>query len=59
MPVCIEKRGNKWRVVNCGDRSIEMNKGGTPLDGGGHTTKAEAQRQARAVNASLSRSGKI
>ena len=59
MPVCVEKRSGKWRIVNCGDRSIEKNRAGTPIDGGGHESKAQAARQARAVNASLSERGKI
>lgn len=53
MPVCVEKRGEKWRIVNCETRLIEKTKTGTPRDGGGHKTEAEAKRQAAAINASL------
>ena len=58
MPVCAEKRKNKWRVVECGDRTIVKNKAGTAVDGGGGTEQA-IKKQVRAINASLSRQGKI
>ena len=53
MPVCVEKRGKKYRVVDCGNRKITMNKAGTPADGGGHDSRSAAMRQARAINASM------
>ncbi len=57
MPVTVAKRGSKFRVVENG--KIAKNKGGTSIDGGGHVTRNGAVRQARAVNASLKKSGKI
>lgn len=57
MPVTVAKRGKKFRVVENG--KIAKNKGGTSLDGGGHETRTTAVKQARAVNASLKKSGKI
>lgn len=53
MPVCVEKRGKKYRIVNCASRQIETNKAGTPLDGGGHDSKDAAMKQMRAINANL------
>ena len=50
MPVCVEKRGSKWRVVECDSRSVAKNRAGTALDGGGHSGPTMAKRQARAVN---------
>ncbi len=49
MPAVIEKRGSKWVVLN--------HKGGRVL--GRHATRAKAQKQQRAVNASLKRKGRI
>ena len=54
MPVCIEKRGKKWRIVNCISRLIEKTKKGNPIDGGGHATEKAAKRQAAAINSNLS-----
>ena len=59
MPVCVEKRGSKWRVVECDSRSVAKNRAGTALDGGGHSGPTMAKRQARAVNTSLHKAGKI
>lgn len=59
MPVCVAKRGSKWRIVDCESRHIERNEEGTPVDGGGHNSEAEAKRQAKAINANLSEGGKI
>lgn len=59
MPVCVEKRDDKWRIVECDNRKIAKNAAGTALDGGGHGSAAKAQAQARAVNRSLHEKGKI
>jgi len=59
MPVTTKKVGEKFRVVEANSGQIAKNKGGTALDGGGHGSKGKAAAQARAVNASLSRKGKI
>ena len=50
MPATVKKIGNKWRVVEA-DGTIVKNKSGTPVDGAGHATHAQAVRQARAINA--------
>lgn len=50
MPVKVRKRGNKYRLIEPSGK-IAKNKGGTAIDGGGHSSKAKAQRQANAVNA--------
>ena len=52
MPVCVEKRGEKWRVVECDSRKIAKNASGTAADGGGHSSSSKAMSQARAINAS-------
>lgn len=57
MPVTTVKRGKKFRIIENG--KIAKNKSGTALDGGGHATRPAAVRQARAVNASLAKKGKI
>lgn len=51
MPACARKRGDKWRVVECEGGALVRNKKGTPVDGGGHDSEREAQRQASAINA--------
>jgi len=49
MPAQVEKRDDKWRVVEPDGTLIRRS--GKPVDGGGHETKEKARRQARAVNA--------
>lgn len=49
MPATVQKRGSKWRVVEPGGSLVR--RGGTPVDGGGHGSKAKAAAQARAINA--------
>lgn len=52
MPVSCKLQKNKYRL--CGpDGKPEMNKAGTPIDGGGHETMQLCMRQARAVNRNL------
>lgn len=58
MPVHCEKRGSKYRIVESGG-NIAKNKSGTPLDGGGHSSDKGCKRQARAINMSLHKKGKI
>lgn len=50
MPAKVEKRGDKWRVVEDSTGDL-VRQGGSPVDGGGHETKKEARQQAKAVNA--------
>lgn len=59
MPVTTAKKGAKYRVVEADTGSIALNSSGTALDGGGHANQAQAAAQARAVNASLRRQGKL
>lgn len=61
MPVKVVKRGDKYRIVeevNGEERIVKTGKGNA-VDGGGHKTREEADRQARAINRSLHNAGKI
>lgn len=51
MPATVKKEGSKYRVVEA-DSGAAVQKDGSAVDGGGHGSKAEADRQARATNAS-------
>lgn len=55
MPVKITKRKNKYRIIETETGKIAKNKAGTALDGGGHKTSGQAQKQASAVNISQAR----
>lgn len=59
MPVKAAKRGDKWRVVEASSGKVARGPGGGSVKKGGHSSKAAAQAQARAINASLHRKGKI
>ncbi len=59
MPVVARKRGDKFRVIESGSGKVAKTAAGSAADGGGHSTQAQAERQARAINRSLSRAGKI
>lgn len=61
MPVTVAKRGGKWRVVEKvgAETKIAKNAAGTAADGGGHESREKAERQARAINRSLSKRGKV
>lgn len=52
MPVKVMKRGAKFRVVESRSGRIAKNRSGTAVDGGGKASKAAAQKQATAINAS-------
>ena len=52
MPVHVEKRKGRWRVVEPSGRIAKTSKG-KARDGGGHASKAKATRQVRAINSSL------
>jgi hypothetical protein len=54
MPVKIRKRNGKYRIVEPNNR-IAKTGTGKPRDGGGHKSRAKAERQMRAINASLRR----
>lgn len=51
MPVVARKRGAWWRVVEAETGRIAKNRNGTPVDGGGFSSKSAAEAQARAINA--------
>jgi len=55
MPVIIKKRGDRFRIVEKNTGKIAKNKAGTALDGGGHKSKAAADKQRSAVNISQAR----
>ena len=50
MPATVKEKAGKWRVVEPNGRLVR-NKSGTPIDGGGHSSRLKAMKQARAVNA--------
>ncbi len=54
MPVHVVKRGDKYRIVEKSGK-ISTNAAGTAIDGGGHSSQSAAQRQATAINISLSK----
>ncbi len=56
MPVHVEKRGGKFRLIEPSGRIAKTGK--SAKDGGGHASKAAASRQARAVNSGLSKGRK-
>lgn len=55
MPYTVERRDGKFRVVLAANGRIATNSEGTALDGGGHSTREEAERQARAIEWSENR----
>jgi len=61
MPAQVRKLGKKFRVVEIdhGQAKLIRNAKGTPVDGGGHERRQDADAQARAINRTLSRAGKI
>jgi hypothetical protein len=50
MPATVKKRGSKWRVVEAESGNL-VRQDGSPVDGGGHSSKKKAQQQAQAINA--------
>jgi len=55
MPVKVQKRGTKWRVIEANSGNIAKNQAGTALDGGGHASKVAAIKQIGAINSSKRR----
>lgn len=49
MPAKVQERNGKWRVVEPSGNLVKRN--GKAVDGGGHESKAQARKQARAINA--------
>jgi hypothetical protein len=58
MPVRAVKRGDKWRVVEPSGR-IAKTSTGKARDGGGHSSKAKATSQVRAINSNSSGKKKV
>ena len=58
MPVKVARREDKFRIVE-GDGTIAMTAKGAARDGGGHRSRAKAERQARAINAAAGKSGAV
>lgn len=51
MPVKVRKRQGKYRLVEPSGRIARRDPKYKPMDGGGHTDRAKALRQAEKVNA--------
>ena len=49
MPAHVEQRGSRYRVVEPNGRLVR-NRKGTPVDGGGHSSRKNARAQAAAIN---------
>jgi hypothetical protein len=50
MPVCIDKRGKLFRVVECSSKKVATRADGGPVDGGGYRSRAKARAQVQAIN---------
>lgn len=50
MPVKVQKKGDKFRVVESATGKVAKNSSGTAIDGGGHRSKDKAVKQVQAVN---------
>lgn len=50
MPAKVQKRGDRFRVVEAEDNEL-VKRNGKPVDGGGHKSREKARAQARAINA--------
>lgn len=44
---------SKYRVLERESGRIARNRGGTPVDGGGHSTFTQCRKQAQAINISI------
>ena len=51
MPVEVKKIAGKYRLVAAGTRAVEKTQNNVSRDGGGHRSKATAERQASYINA--------
>lgn len=49
MPASVRKRDGMFRLVEPNGKLVR-NMAGTPVDGGGHTNKQQAEKQAAAIN---------
>ena len=52
MPNTVQKISGKFRVIDKTTGEVTKNASGTPVDGGGYTTKSHALAQATAINIS-------
>ncbi len=50
MPITVRKIGDKFRIIEKATGKIAKTSKGNPVDGGGHSSKAMAKRQERAIN---------
>ena len=57
MVVKARKKGNKWRLYE--GPKLAVSKHGRPVDGGGHTDKGKAERQANHINAKPRRNSNV
>ena len=56
--VDVKKMGSKYRLVERGKNKLaRLHSTDTPRDGGGHKSKAAAERQAGYVNAAIKKMG--
>lgn len=58
MPVHVERRGGKYRLIEPGGQ-VATTSQGTARDGGGHPNRDKAERQARAINSNLEKAAAI
>ena len=49
MPVSVQRRKGKWRLIEPSGK-LARRKNGKPVDGGGHSSQEAARRQQRAIN---------
>ncbi len=49
MPYEVKKINGRYRLCKPGTKKIALNNSGTAIDGGGHTSKSQAQRQVKAI----------
>ena len=52
MPYTVRKISGKYRILKIGSGKVAKNKGGTAMDGGGHTSPKKAYAQVKAVEMS-------
>lgn len=59
MPVRAEEQNGKWRIIEVASGQLARRQNGDPVDGGGHTNKRGALRQAAAINQDQQRKGEV
>lgn len=55
MPLTVKKIGKKYRVIEKNTGKPAKNAAGTALDGGGHSSKAQAESQISGISISKAR----